>query len=70
MMLLINTGDLSQMLCGYYICKIKQVWPLSWWLQTARSWLQDSLGSFLSGCLMQLAIHNLTNVSSACLQLG
>ena len=25
------------------------------WLLTARSWLQDSLGTFLSGCLMQSA---------------
>ena len=31
--------------------------------------IMDSLGRFLCGCVMQLVIHNLTNGSSACLQL-
>ena len=62
------------MFSGYYICKImrwfldalqyKQMWSFhrcSVVTVSARSWLQDSLGSFLYSCLIQLANYTLHN---------
>ena len=58
------------MFSGYYICKIMVV--IACFLIQASvtpQWLllvvRYGLGSFLSGCLIQLAIDNLTNVSLA-----
>ena len=68
------------MFSGYYICKIlvviacfliqASVTPSSVVTNCKILVVRYGLGSFLSGCLIQLAIDNLTNVSLACLQLG
>ena len=54
--MLFDTSRCDAFLSGYTNCKILVV--------------RYGLGSFLSGCLIQLVIDNLTNVSLVCLQLG
>ena len=68
---------LSQMFSGYYICcwmlcNTSMQVDVQWLLYiSARSWLQDSLGSFLYVCLMQLANYVLHNhCLFSCLQPG
>ena len=68
------------MFSGYYICKIMVVIacfliqagakPSSVVTNCKTLVIRYGLGSFLSDCLIQLAIDNLTNVSLGCLQLG
>ena len=76
-------GDfLTEMFSGYYICKIMVVIDVLWYMwgdlfqrciisgyYIYKIEVVEGLGSFLSGCLMQLANKQyITTVSSACLQ--